>query len=340
MLRAQTSGPDLVPTAVTTTIMSVPVGGSFPISYTVINRGTIAADAFLVGLYLSRDATIVWADTLLSSRLVGSLAEGAGARETITVRLPTSVALGTYYIGAIADDTLSQPETDETNNALSGNTINVTSQPAITSLSLTSGFIGTMVTITGANFGAAQGTSILTFNGTAAPPDNWSDTSIVAAVPKGATTGPVVITVGGVASNGPIFTVVERITGTISSASDGTPIGDALIEAVQEGAAKVTATTGSDGVYALTGIAAGRYEVRASATGYRTDVRPQTTVEVGGTTTVNFSLYPSATESIITYMYDALGRLTGVINSAGETVTYTFDAVGNLLSIARKARHQ
>ncbi len=42
--------------------------------------------------------------------------------------------------------------------------------PSISSLSPTSGAVGTAVTITGTNFGATQGTSTVTFNGTAATP--------------------------------------------------------------------------------------------------------------------------------------------------------------------------
>ena len=69
-----------------------------------------------------------------------------------------------------------------------------------------------VVTITGANFGATQGTSTVKFNGTAATPTSWSATSIVAPVPTGATTGNVVVTVGGVASNGASFTVQADTT--------------------------------------------------------------------------------------------------------------------------------
>ncbi len=79
--------------------------------------------------------------------------------------------------------------------------------PSITTLSPTSGPVGTSVTIAGANFGATQGTSKVTFNGTTAAPTSWSATSIVATVPTGTTTGSVVVTVGGVASNGVGFTV-------------------------------------------------------------------------------------------------------------------------------------
>jgi len=83
----------------------------------------------------------------------------------------------------------------------------VLNMPTITSLSTTSGPVGTGVTITGTNFGATQGTSTVTFNGTIATVTSWSATSLVTTVPTGATSGNVVVTVGGVASNGVSFTV-------------------------------------------------------------------------------------------------------------------------------------
>src|SRR5208283_3295045 len=81
------------------------------------------------------------------------------------------------------------------------------SAPAITSLSPNTGVVGTVVTITGSNFGVTQGTSTVKFNGTAATTTAWSTTSITATVPTGATTGNVVVTVGGTNSNGLSFTV-------------------------------------------------------------------------------------------------------------------------------------
>ena len=80
--------------------------------------------------------------------------------------------------------------------------------PGLTSLSPASGSVGDSVTITGANFGATQGTSTVKFNGTAATAASWSAASISTTVPNGAVTGNVVVTVGGVASNGAAFTVV------------------------------------------------------------------------------------------------------------------------------------
>jgi len=79
--------------------------------------------------------------------------------------------------------------------------------PAITSLSPTTGIVGTAVTITGTNFGATKGTSTVTFNGTTATPTSWSPTSIVVPVPSGATTGNVSVTVGGMTGTGPTFTL-------------------------------------------------------------------------------------------------------------------------------------
>jgi hypothetical protein len=84
--------------------------------------------------------------------------------------------------------------------------------PSITSLSPVSGTVGTAVTITGSNFGSTQGTSTVRFNGTTATPTNWSSASIVVPVPAGATTGNVVVTVNGVASNGQTFTVTTSAT--------------------------------------------------------------------------------------------------------------------------------
>ncbi len=79
--------------------------------------------------------------------------------------------------------------------------------PTISTLSPNSAGVGTSVTISGSNFGSTQGSSTVTFHGTTATPASWSDTSIVAPVPSGATTGTVVVTVGGIASNGVSFTV-------------------------------------------------------------------------------------------------------------------------------------
>lgn len=83
----------------------------------------------------------------------------------------------------------------------------------ITSLSPASGAIGTPVTVTGSGFGDAQGASTVTFSGVSATPSSWTATSLLVPVPAGATTGNVIVTVGGIASNAVNFTVQGTTNG-------------------------------------------------------------------------------------------------------------------------------
>lgn len=90
------------------------------------------------------------------------------------------------------------------------------SAPTIASLSPSSGPTGTSVVITGTNFQASQGASTVTFNGAAATIISWGSTSITAVVPPTATTGNVVVTVAGLASNSLVFTVTTPSNGGTS----------------------------------------------------------------------------------------------------------------------------
>src|SRR5467141_1609296 len=116
----------------------------------------------------------------------------------------TALSDGNHILRAVATDT-SGNTTTSAGGAVKVN--NATPAPSIAILNPTAGLVGTSVTVVGANFGATQGTSTVTFNGIAGTPTSWSATSIVAPVPAGATSGNVVVTVGGVASNGVSFTV-------------------------------------------------------------------------------------------------------------------------------------
>jgi len=120
--------------------------------------------------------------------------------------------------------------------------------PSITSLSPSSGTVGTSITVVGTNFGATQGTSTVTFNGTAATPTSWSATSIAVPVPAAATTGPVVVTVNGQASNGVPFTVTPKIN---SLAPTSGPIGTSVtISGNTFGATQGTSTVTFNGTAA------------------------------------------------------------------------------------------
>lgn len=84
----------------------------------------------------------------------------------------------------------------------------VSTTPTVSSLAPTSGVVGSTVVLAGTNLGASQGTSTVTFNGTAATVTSWSASSVSVVVPVGATTGSVVVTVGATSTAGRLFTVV------------------------------------------------------------------------------------------------------------------------------------
>jgi YD repeat-containing protein len=212
--------------------------------------------------------------------------------------------------------------------------------PTISSLSPDAGAVGTSVTIAGTGFGATQGTSTVTFNGVVATPSSWSATSIVAPVPAGSTTGPVVVTATGQASNDATFTLITTgtIAGTITRTSDGMALNGASVEARQGGIVKASTTSAANGSYSLSNVQAGTYDLRVSLVGYQTSIQNGVVVTANTTTTVNQSLtaFPAGD---VEYVYDELGRLVGVITTA-ERVIYTYDDVGNLLSISRGSSSQ
>ena len=118
---------------------------------------------------------------------------------SITVVVPYGTETGNASIAVIV-------------GGVTSNAWNFTVTPGITRLQPSSGPPGTIVTILGTNFGASRGASTVTFNGLAAAPASWGDTWIEVAVPAGVTTGNVVVTVGGIPSNGQTFTVPPLIT--------------------------------------------------------------------------------------------------------------------------------
>ena len=87
--------------------------------------------------------------------------------------------------------------------------------PIISQISPLEGTNGMAITIRGENL---VNVTKVTFNGVEATPTNWNDKSITSSVPAYATTGPVIVTVNGVSSNGLTFSV-----GDVDSDGDGLP---------------------------------------------------------------------------------------------------------------------
>jgi subtilase family serine protease len=86
-------------------------------SWTVSNQGHTASGSFTNGFYLSTNALITTMDVNLSDNTNTSLSpdthfEWGG----VTLVIPESTELGTYYIGILLDRTNAVTESDESNN--------------------------------------------------------------------------------------------------------------------------------------------------------------------------------------------------------------------------------
>src|SRR5207248_2091266 len=79
----------------------------------------------------------------------------------------------------------------------------------ISSISPSSGPWWSSVTISGANFGASQGSSTVSFNGVAASVSSWTSNQVLTTDPCNVTNGPVVVTVGGAPSNAVNFSMTS-----------------------------------------------------------------------------------------------------------------------------------
>src|SRR5215471_17458327 len=121
--------PDLAETAVAAN-PPAPVrapGSTFSITDTAQNRGPAAAGTSTTRYYLSPDAVKSAGDTLLTgSRAVPALAAGATSSGTVTVTIPTSTPVNTYFLLACADDLGRVAEVDEGSNCVASSAAAVT----------------------------------------------------------------------------------------------------------------------------------------------------------------------------------------------------------------------
>jgi len=231
------SSPVTVPQASLSTTFNVPAGvvaASTPVmltaSYLSVNQGfgiTVTPPATPQISSLSPTSATVGTAVTITGTNFGATQGSSTVTFNGTAATPTSWSATSIVVPVPAAATTGNVVVTVNTVASNGVPFTVLPTPAISSLSPSSGVVGTAVTIAGTNFGASQGSSTLAFNGTAAAPTSWSATSIVAPVPAGASTGSVVVTVGGVASNGVVFTVgsTPSITGlNPNSAAAGTAV--------------------------------------------------------------------------------------------------------------------
>ena len=111
------TGRDLVETSVSNPPGLVAPATAFNVSDTARNRGSLTAGSSLTRYYLSLDAIKTSADPQLSgSRSVPALTSGTESSGVVSVRVPESIAVGTYRLFACADATKLVAEVDEANN--------------------------------------------------------------------------------------------------------------------------------------------------------------------------------------------------------------------------------
>ena len=94
-------------------------GTAISVTTTEMNQGAAAITTNVVKLYLSADATITASDTYLGLYSQAALGTGTSADRTMNVTIPIATVVGSYYLGAIADATNTNPESDESNNTYS-----------------------------------------------------------------------------------------------------------------------------------------------------------------------------------------------------------------------------
>ncbi|MDR3685499.1 MAG: IPT/TIG domain-containing protein [Coriobacteriia bacterium] len=106
-------------------------------------------------------------------------------------------------------------------------TFDVSPIPSVTSLSTYNGAPGTIITITGTNFGSTEGANVVTFGGFTTTALTWSDTQITVVVPDGALEGYVGVWRDGVCSNGLYFIPFDTPVVTSISPDSG-PVGSTV----------------------------------------------------------------------------------------------------------------
>ena len=115
--------PDLVAASMSNPPTSVRRKGTFSVTDVVRNQGTGTAAASTTRYYLSVDAVRNLGDQLLTgARSVPSLAPGAQSAGTVSVKVPASMATGSYFVLACADDGNVVAESNEGNNCVASTT--------------------------------------------------------------------------------------------------------------------------------------------------------------------------------------------------------------------------
>lgn len=195
-----------VPAGASSGLATVTVGGqsSGGVTFTVIPPPTLTT--------VSPAAGGVGAVVTLTGTNFGASQGASTVRFNGTLATPTAWSVTSITVPVPVGATSGPVTVTVAGQVSGGMTFTVMPVPTTSAITPTAAAVGMSVTLSGANFGSTQGSSIIRFNGTPAVPTAWSPTAIVVPVPAGAATGPVVVTVAGQISNGQSFTVNSEPT--------------------------------------------------------------------------------------------------------------------------------
>jgi subtilase family serine protease len=124
--------PNLVVTVLNNPPATTTPGRFVTVSDTVQNQSRIPAGPSRTQYYLSLDTVKGAGDKLLGGRAVPALGANATSAASLSLTIPTGMALGTYYILACADDTHLVAETDEAGNCRASTTTVRVGRPDLT----------------------------------------------------------------------------------------------------------------------------------------------------------------------------------------------------------------
>jgi len=157
---AQQAYPDIAATSLSGPGSATPLQ-AISVTYTIRNLGQVDAGGFNLGFYLSSDSAITTADIPIGTVSVCGLPAGAQLTVPVTLTIPSGVPMGTYYLGMAADAEGYVAESDETNNSLAGNLIQIVYNlpdlvPTAVSTTATTVYTGENISASGTvvNYGA------------------------------------------------------------------------------------------------------------------------------------------------------------------------------------------
>ena len=211
--------------------LNVAAGSTTTVSSTFTDDGPGAVD----GVSLALNVPAGWQATPTTPTTASSIAADGTLTASWSVTAPTTVSGQQLQATLSAAATYTDPVTGKTATA----SAQQIPTPVITSVTPSTASAGQTVTVTGANFGAEQGDSYLTFSddGTnwGAPPDSaaftldsWSDNQITFTVPEPSGTNGVWAVVPGSTATITVTTTNGAVpnTGTVVSGTGTVSIGD------------------------------------------------------------------------------------------------------------------